>query len=231
MILLLNWSSIVFIRIYGRTRRSAVVLFALGSISRANLNTSAGSLAIQKVNMRLYNAYCSLWRVRGGGAPAHGSRAVQRAPITRVPRACVGAESQWILFIHNYLRIKSCFTFFRRPNLFSYLPILTRVLLRFIQSQVARTTCLTSFFIDAVQTLDDRGRGRVFISFTFWFSGPSDSLINSQIMRLNVSSPHLDWFRFFLFGFICVNAAAGSYRRGRDRIGTGYRNGPSFLLI
>lgn len=44
--------------------------------------------------------------VRCGGsmvvaARTHGSRAVQRTPITRVPRACVGAESQWILFIHN----------------------------------------------------------------------------------------------------------------------------------
>lgn len=163
--------------------------------------------------------------VRCGGcvvvaAPAHGSWAVQRAPITRAPRECVGAGSQWILFIHNTTSALKAALFFRRPNLFSYLSILTWVLLRFIQSQVARTTSLTSFFIDAVQTLDDRGRGRVFISFTFWFSGPSDSLINSQIMRLNVSSPHLDWFRFFLFRFICVNAAAGSHRRRRDRIGT-----------
>lgn len=172
--------------------------------------------------MRLYNVYCSLRRVRGGGAPAHGSRAGGRARADNARTASVRGRgiSMDPLHSQHYLRIKSCFTFFRRPNLFSYLPILTRVLLRFIQSQVARTTCLTSFFIDAVQTLDDRGRGRVFISFTFWFSGPSDSLINSQIMRLNVSSPHLDWFRFFLFRFICVNAAAGSHRRRCDRIGT-----------
>lgn len=128
-----------------------------------------------------------------------------------LPRAaCVGAGAQWILFIHNTtFALKPLYFFF---NLQSY-PLSLKPHSRslcFIQSQVARTTRLTSFFIDAVQTLDDRSRGRIFISFTFRFSGPGDSLINSQIMRLNVSSPHLDCFRFFLFRLICVNAAAGA---------------------
>lgn len=114
--------------------------------------------------------------------------------------------------------IKSCFTFFRSSNLSSYRSILSRVPLRFIQSQVGRTTRLTSFFIDAVQSLDDRGRGRIFISFTFRFSGPDDSLINSQIMRLSVSSPHLDWFRFFFLFRFCMCELGGGRRC--DRIGT-----------
>lgn len=185
---------------------------------------------LERQKVSVYNAYCS-WE-RALCAASAGRRAVSRR---RRGRTAAGRSSRTDnartasvrgrgismdpLHSQHYLRIKSCFPFFRRPNLSSYLSILTRVL-RFIQSQVARTTCLTSFFIDDVQTLDDRGRGRIFISFTFRFSGPGDSLINSQIMRLNVSSPHLDWFRFFLFRFICVNAAAGSHRRRRDRIGT-----------
>lgn len=125
-----------------------------------------------------------------------------------------GPSSFTILPLH-----KSCFNFFPWPNLLSYLLILGSFSVSFSRRSLGQPVWLL-FFIVAVQTLDDRGRGRIFISFTFRFSGPNDSLINSQIMRLNVSSPHLDWFGLFLFWSKCVNAAAGSRRKHCDRIDT-----------
>lgn len=61
------------------------------------------------------------------------------------------------------------------------------------------------FSLTPIQTLDDRGWGRFFISFTF--SGPNDSLINSKIMRLNVSSPRLVFFSVHLCERSFVDAA------------------------
>lgn len=56
------------------------------------------------------------------------------------------------LHSQHYLRVKSSFTFLN-ALIFSLISrSLAWVLLCFIQSQVAWTTCLTSFFIDAVQT-------------------------------------------------------------------------------
>lgn len=63
-----------------------------------------------------------------------------------ITRACVGAILNGSSSFTTLPLHKSCFNFFRCSNLLSYLLILGRVLLCFIQSQVARTTCLTSFF-------------------------------------------------------------------------------------
>lgn len=130
------------------------------------------------------------------------------------------------LHSQHYLHIKAALIFFYHDALI--FPLISRSSgpSRFIQSRV-RSTRSTSFFIDAVQSLDDRGRGQIFISFTFRFSGPSDSLINSQIMRLNVSSPRLDWFGTFFFRPLCVNAVEGS---GDTPIESNL-DGPRFLVI
>lgn len=111
------------------------------------------------------------------------------------------------LHSQHYHRIKSCFPFFSTTLI---LPLISRSWLGSTVSfspRSPRQPVWLLFSLTPLQTLDDRGRGRIFISFTFRFSGPSDSLINSQIMRLNVSSPHLDWFMFFIFWFECLIVA------------------------
>ena len=100
----------------------------------------------------------------------------------------------------HYIHIKTA--------LFFYLTLISPFIFRSSSLFHWVATRPTSFFIDS---RDDLACGQIFISFTFWFSGRDDSLINSQIMRLNVSSPRLDWFGLFFIFFwpLCVSAAEG----------------------